>query len=81
MQTWAGTNIRDDTFAWVEIHELSQLRVAYADAKCYIDTEKHLPAALELYDIWHEVYADRNKYKLWNGEIYVTEFFSEVERI
>ena len=51
-------------------HELSPLRVAYSDAECYIapDTERHLPAAFGLYDVWHEVYADRNESKSWNSE-------------
>ena len=62
-------------------HELSLLCVAYADAECCIepDTEKHLPAALGLYDIWHEVYADRNEHKSWNGVNGVIEFLSELQ--
>ena len=36
-------------------HELSPLRVIYADAECYIEpeTKAHLPAAIGYYEVWH----------------------------
>ena len=42
-------------------HELSPLRVIYADAECFIEpeTNAHLPAAIGYYEVWHSHH--RNK--------------------
>ena len=62
-------------------HELSPLRVVYADAECYIEpiTQTHMPAAFAMYDVWNMEYADRNSYKFWEGEDCVEGFLRELE--
>ena len=64
-------------------HELSPLRVVYADAECYIepDTKTHMPAAFGMYDMWHSMHSDRCSYKFWVGEACVEEFLSELEQM
>ena len=64
-------------------HELSPLRVVYADAECYIEqeTQTHMPAAFAMYDVWHDEYADRNSYKAWEGEDCVEGFLRELDQM
>ena len=64
-------------------HELSPLRVVYADAECYIDpeTQRHMPAAFGMYEAWHEDVAIKGKYRAWTGENSVTDFLSELEHM
>ena len=62
-------------------HELSPLRVVYADAECFIEpeTKTHQPAAFGVYDMWHAEYADRCSYRAWDGEGCVEGFLRELE--
>lgn len=62
-------------------HELSPLRVVYADIECYIDpeTEAHVPYALGMYDSFHPEYNCESSYKSWCEEECVTKFLSQLE--
>ena len=47
-------------------HELSPLRVLYADAECFIEeeTKTHLPAAIGFYEVWHSNHHQQNRSKV-----------------
>ena len=62
-------------------HELSPLRVVYADTECYIDpnTEVHVPYALGMYDVFHPQYSCRSSFKSWCEEDCVTKFLAHLE--
>ena len=62
-------------------HELSPLRVIYADIECYIDPqlEAHVPYALGMYDVFHPEYNCQNSYRSWCEEDCVIKFLNELE--
>ena len=64
-------------------NELSPIRVVYADIECYIQkkTNVHMPAAVGIYDAWHEDSGCTGNYKAWCGEDCVIDFLSELERM
>ena len=65
-------------------HELSPLRVLYADAECIIEeeTKAHLPAAIGLYEVWHPHHAkkqNQNKVITYVGEDCILKFLNKLE--
>lgn len=64
-------------------YELSPLRVVYADSECYIEPEnhKHLPAAVGMYEVWHEEHNRKNNYKCWDGEECIMKFLNELDKM
>ena len=65
-------------------HELSPLRVLYADAECYIEpeTQAHLPAAVGCYEVWHSHhhnYQKQMKVTTWEGEDCIENFLTKLD--
>ena len=67
-------------------HELSPLRVIYADAECYIEpeTKAHLPAAIGFYEVMHLHHRNnQNKIKIntFVGDNCISNFIDKLEVI
>ena len=62
-------------------HELSPIRVIYADAECFIDpeTRAHHPAAVACYEVWHPHINKTSEVLSWVGEGCVEKFLTKLE--
>ena len=65
-------------------HELSPIRIVYADAECFIepDTQSHQPAAIACYDVWHpHLTQQRNASQIlsWVGEGCIEKFLKKLD--
>ena len=63
--------------------ELSPLRVVYADAECYVepDENRHMPAAIGMYEVWHENHVSKNAYESFDGEECVVQFLKKLDEM
>jgi len=59
-------------------HELSPLKVIYADIESYIWLDKHYPAAIASYEVWHSQLTTRRQettsIQTWSGEDCIVNF-------
>ena len=65
-------------------HELSPLRVVYADAECFIepDTQSHQAAAIACHEVWHpHLTQQRNNSQMqtWVGEGCIEQFLRKLD--
>ena len=67
-------------------HELSPIRIVYADAECFIepDTQSHQPAAIACHEVWHpHLTQQRNASQLqsWVGEGCIEKFLFKLDHM
>ena len=63
-------------------HELSPLKVIYADIESYIQQDIHHPAAIACYEVWHTHLKQRqtnSKISSWVGENSISKFLQHLE--
>ena len=65
-------------------HELSPLKVIYADIESYIHEDTHYPAAIASYEVWHSHQATQQNttnIQSWSGEDSIIHFLGYLDQL